>query len=72
MKPCLSAVSQPQRKLARTVDTSSDDDDCNGNGIVRLSQDSMYGHLGADGSAGEMKVSVAADPIEQNLTQSEY
>ena len=32
----------------------------------------MYGHLGADGSDGEMKVSVAADPIEQNLTQSEY
>lgn len=35
----------------------------------------MYGHLGADGSAGEMKVSVAVDPIEQHLThktQNEY
>jgi hypothetical protein len=62
------AVSGPQRKFARTVENSSDDDDCNGNGFVQLSQDSMYGQLGADASTTEMKMSVVMDPIEQDLT----
>ena len=67
---CLLAVSEPQRKLARTVDNSSDDDDCNSNGIVRLSQDSMYGHLGADARVDDIKkMSIAKDPIEQDLVQ---
>lgn len=58
----------PRHKTARTVDNSSDDDDCSGNGIVQLSQDSMYGQLGADASSDEMKMSIAMDPIEQDLT----
>ena len=56
--------------MMRTVDTSDDDDDddCNSNGIVRLSQDSMYGHLGADARADDIKkMSIAKDPIEQDI-----
>lgn len=69
----LRVVTQGSSKSLKADDSNEDDDDdeYNGNGVVQLSQDSMYEVVGAD-SSSDMKVSVVREPIEQNVVRSEY
>eukprot|EP01046_Picozoa_sp_COSAG06_P011298 COSAG06_NODE_641_length_13489_cov_4.330769_10_plen_123_part_00 len=71
----LRVVTQGSSKSLKADDSNSneddDDDEYNGNGVVQLSQDSMYEVVGAD-SSSDMKVSVVREPIEQNVIRSEY